>query len=415
MTEFQVDGFRLDFTKGFSNTYHPNSGSESWGSLYDPPRIATLKRIADEVWQVNPGAYMILEHLAENSEETELANYGMMMWGNMNYNYNEATMGYNDGGKSNFAGASYKSRGWENPHLVAYMESHDEERLMFKNLQYGNSSGDYSVKDLNTALDRMKLASAFFFTIPGPKMIWQFGELGYDFSIDYNGRLGKKPIRWDYLQDEWRRDLYDVISALTTLKQYDAFRSTDFTLGVSTSLKRIRINHSSMDVFVIGNFDVSTVTTAANFPQAGTWYDYFTGESIDVSDPAMEMIFAPGEFHIYTTVALPVPQTKIATAVAENTETIELDYQLLQNYPNPFNPETIIPFSLKENSTVSLKVYDLLGREIRILVNAPFAAGSHEIKWDGRDYSGSPVAGGVYFIRIQASEFNAVKKAVLLR
>ncbi|MCA9734644.1 MAG: T9SS type A sorting domain-containing protein [Deferribacteres bacterium] len=413
LTEFQVDGFRLDFTKGFSNTYHPLS--DSWGSLYDPPRIANLKRIAEEVWQVNPVAYMILEHLAENSEETELANYGMMMWGNMNYNYNEATMGYNESGKSNFSGASYQTRGWEEPHLVAYMESHDEERLMFKNLQYGNSSGDYSVKDMNTALDRMKLAGAFFFTIPGPKMIWQFGELGYDYSIDYNGRLGKKPIRWDYLQDEWRRDLYDVWSALTILKQHEAFQSTDFSLGVSTALKRIRIDHSSMDVFVIGNFDVNSTTTAANFQHAGTWYDYFTGVSVDVSDPAMEMTFAPGEFHIYTTVPLPVPETKAATEVAENDATIELEFQLLQNYPNPFNPETSIPFSLKENSYVSLKIYDLLGHEIRALVHAPLAAGSHEITWDGRDSSGSPVAGGVYFIRIQAREFTAVKKAVLLR
>ncbi|MDZ7764853.1 MAG: hypothetical protein U5K00_10550 [Melioribacteraceae bacterium] len=59
-------------------------------------------------------------------------------------------------------------------------------RLMYKNLQYGNSSGDYDITKLNVALQRVKLAGAFFFTIPGPKMIWQFGELGYDYSIDYN-------------------------------------------------------------------------------------------------------------------------------------------------------------------------------------------------------------------------------------
>jgi hypothetical protein len=72
----------------------------------------------------------------------------MMLWGNMNYQYNEATMGYS----SNLSGASYTSRGWTKPHLVAYMESHDEERLMFKNLQYGNSNGDYNIKDIRVAL-----------------------------------------------------------------------------------------------------------------------------------------------------------------------------------------------------------------------------------------------------------------------
>ena len=58
-----------------------------------------------------------------------------------------------------------------------------------------------TLKTLSTAIDRIKLASAFFFTIPGPKMIWQFGELRYDYSINFNGRTGNKPIRWDYYSD----------------------------------------------------------------------------------------------------------------------------------------------------------------------------------------------------------------------
>ena len=89
----------------------------------------------------------------------------MMLWGNHNYDYNEATMGY----PSNFSGISYKNRGWASPNLVGYMESHDEERLMYKNLTYGNSSGSYNIKDIRVALNRMKLAGAFFFTIPGSK------------------------------------------------------------------------------------------------------------------------------------------------------------------------------------------------------------------------------------------------------
>ena len=113
------------------------------------------------------------------------------------------------------------------------MESHDEERLMFKNLTYGNSSGSYSIKNFNVALNRMKLAGAFFFTVPGPKMIWQFGELGYDVSIDFNGRVGEKPVRWNYLGDDRRTNLYKVYAALTKLKtDYEAFSTTNFTLDV---------------------------------------------------------------------------------------------------------------------------------------------------------------------------------------
>ncbi len=186
LTEYKVDGFRFDFTKGFTNT--PGDGS-----AYDASRIAILKRMADHIWSVKPDAFVILEHFAANSEEIELTGYdnGMLVWGNANYNFNEATMGYNETGKSDFSWASWQNRGFTQPGLVAYMESHDEERLMYKNLTYGNVLGDYNIKDLATALDRNKLAAAFFFTLTGPKMIWQFGEFGYDVSIDFNNRVGE--------------------------------------------------------------------------------------------------------------------------------------------------------------------------------------------------------------------------------
>lgn len=78
----------------------------------------------------------------------------------------------------------------------------------------------------------MQQAAAFFFTIPGPKMIWQFGELGFDYSIEYNGRVGNKPIRWDYIEDSERRALYDVYSNLIKLKLGEPiFRATDFTIN----------------------------------------------------------------------------------------------------------------------------------------------------------------------------------------
>ncbi|RKY52138.1 MAG: alpha-amylase, partial [Candidatus Neomarinimicrobiota bacterium] len=192
--KYHVDGYRFDLSKGFTQTY---SGTDVgyWGQ-YDAGRVAILKRMADKIWEVDSSAYIILEHFSDNSEEIDLSNYGMMLWGNGNHNYCEASMGYL--GSSDLSGVNSASRGWSWRHLIGYMESHDEERMMYKNKEYGNSSGTYIIKLEDTALDRIELAAVFFLSIPGPKMIWQFGELGYDYSINDPCRVCNKPIRWDY-------------------------------------------------------------------------------------------------------------------------------------------------------------------------------------------------------------------------
>ena len=309
MEEYRIDGFRFDLTKGFTqkSTYlgtDENGNArydEAGAAAYDAQRIGFLKRMADSIWAFRPGAYVILEHFCDNTEEKELADHGMMLWGNINHAYNEATMGYNESGKSNFSWISYRTRGWNEPHVVGYMESHDEERLMFKNLQYGNSEGAYNIQALPTALERMQLAGAFFFTIPGPKMIWQFGELGYDYSINTGCRVCNKPIRWDYFQETDRKRLYEDWSALIGLrKSLPAFRSDNFDLYVSGSWKRIEINDPSMDIRIIGNFDVVSQPVDPSFSTTGVWYDYFSGDSVDITDPHQKILLEPGQFHLFT-------------------------------------------------------------------------------------------------------------------
>ena len=401
LKEYNVDGFRFDFTKGFTNT--PGDGS-----AFDQSRIDILERMADSIWAFDSTAYVILEHFAPNSEETILANYGMMLWGNMNYQYNEATMGY----VSDLSGASYKSRGWTIPNLVSYMESHDEERLMYKNLQYGNSSGNYNIKDLNTALQRIKLAAAFFFTVPGPKMIWQFGELGYDVSIDDPCRVCNKPIRWDYFDVVTRRNLYKVFSALIHLKEnYDVFKSTDFTTIVTTYAKRINITDPSMDVTIIGNFYVQANNIDPEFQHTGWWYDYFTGDSIYVTNTSEQISLGPGEFHIYTTAKLPTPEQGIIDDVESGGDGQTVyNFSLAQNYPNPFNPSTVIRYSVSSAQLVTLKIYDVLGREVKTLVNEERPSGSYEIEFNASNFSS-----GIYFYQLTAGDFRETKKMILLR
>ena len=88
---------------------------------------------------------------------------------------------------------------------------------------------------------------------------------------------------------------------------------------------------------------------------------------------------------------------------------------LYQNHPNPFNPSTTIRFSLKDRGIVSLAIYDVAGRLVRVLVDDVIESGPHELTWDGKDNAGRGVASGVYFYRLRAGEFTDTRKMVLLR
>ncbi len=375
MNEYKVDGFRFDFTKGFGNNIK-NATTDPWGSNYDADRIRLLKRMADEIWERNPDAIVIFEHLAVNTEEKELADYGILLWGNMNGKYAEAAMGYHDNGKSNLGGISYKSRGWLYPHLVGYMESHDEERVAYKCYLYGNSEGDYNITDTATTLRRLAMNALFFLTVPGPKMIWQFGEMGYDYSIDFNGRLGEKPVKWQYLNDFRRKYLSDFYGALNRLRtENPAFESTDFTLYTGASLKKIVISSETMDVVVLGNFDVVTGSIAPGFTHTGTWYEYFTGQAFEVSDIAANMALEPGEYRLYTDVQLPVPQ--ISTGLPEDPS----GTGPIRVFPNPgrnFN----IEINLDKPGTVALDVYSISGVRVQQLFNGKLPAGPHQFEWE---------------------------------
>ena len=354
LREYKIDGFRFDFTKGFSNVFKSNA-SDNWGSLYDAARIANLKRMADVIWAEKSDAIVIFEHLAENKEEKELANYGILLWGNMNYDYNEMSMGY-AGGKS-IEWGYYKKRGWANNNLMSYMESHDEERQMFKNLKYGNSSGSYNVKSLDVALKRSGAAAAFFFTIPGPKLLWQFGEFGYDISIDEGGRTSEKPIKWEYLDDPDRKLLHDTYAELIGLRdKYDVFTKGEFSWQPNGNFKSIHIANADTSVVIIGNFDVEPGTINPEFQHTGTWYDFFTGGRITVDNVNDEIMLAPGEYHIYTDKKLHAPDVVLGI----NPKTIETT---LSAYPNPTSEYLHIRFEQKQAAN-SWSVINAMGKVV---------------------------------------------------
>jgi 1,4-alpha-glucan branching enzyme len=380
LREYRFDGFRYDLSKGFTQKVSANDGVFA---ARDDSRIAILKRMYDQVRTVDQTAYVILEHFAENAEEKILSDYGMMLWANANGDYRNAAKG----NASNLSGISYKARNFTAPYAIGYMESHDEERLMFDVLQNGRSSAGYNTKDLATALERMKLDAAFFFTIPGPKMIWQFGEIGYDVSIDENGRVGNKPIRWEYLTNPDRLKLYKAYAALAKLKTTQSvFRSSDFTLSVSGLIKNIQIADPSMRVLVLGNFDVAAASVNPNFPIAGKWYDFFTGAEFYVTNTTASLILQPGEFHLFSTVALPRPEAGLvpwASPYANSTVTAteEPGKNGFRLYPNPAENGARISLENDHRGLVELRLHDRTGRQVQsIRLNKPGALLSYDLE-----------------------------------
>ena len=125
LTEYDVDGFRFDLTKGFTqkDTGGDNGDVAAWGR-YDQSRVDILKGYADHIWSVNDNAVVIFEHLSDWDEEEALANHGMQLWRNVNHDYRSAV----NGGTGNF-GNMYSTKPFGG--YVGYMESHDEERLCY--------------------------------------------------------------------------------------------------------------------------------------------------------------------------------------------------------------------------------------------------------------------------------------------
>jgi len=90
-------------------------------------------------------------------------------------------------------------------------------------------------------------------------------------------------------------------------------------------------------------------------------------------------------------------------------------FTLNQNYPNPFNPSTVITYSLATSADVDLVVINVLGQQIRTLVNEYQSSGDHSVVWDGRDQGGNQVASGIYFYRMSAAGAVDTKKMMLLK
>lgn len=409
MTEFNIDGFRWDLTKGFTQNCTNNEGCTN---SYQADRVAILKQYADMQWAIDPDFYIIFEHMGDGSgansahqEEIEWSNYrlsegkGIMLWEKHTGSFNQNTMGY--ASDSNFNNMDFENQGYAAPRAVNFAESHDEERLMFKNLQFGAVSGNYSAKALATALDRTKTLGAVFLTVPGPKMIWQFEELGYDYGINRcedgtyadGCRTNPKPVPFEngYAADPARMAVYNTWSQILNIKRSNpVFSTTTFTVQSGNLTPRLDIWDDSIaltelkNVIVLANFDVTAKTVATNFPLTGTWYNLMDGATI--AGTVESITLQPGEFRIFGNQPAVLNNEQFSAAKASL-------------YPNPANSQ----FSLSLPAQ-KVEVYAVTGQLVKTF--GATAAGS--------SFDVSSLSRGIYMVKI-TDENNAQSTTKLVK
>ena len=393
INEFNIDGFRWDLTKGF--TQNCTASDDTCTNGYQADRVAILKQYADYQWAVDPNQYVIFEHLGVGgsaNEEVEWANYriaegkGIMPWANFNSQFNQLTMGYQD--NSNINNLDFENRGYSAPRVMGYAESHDEERLMYKNLLYGASAGSYNVRTLATALERQKAVGALLFTVPGPKMLWQFGELGYDYGLNYceNGtyntscRTNPKPIpsAIGYTTNDNRTAIYDTWAKILNLRMSnEVFNTTTFTIASGTLTPRIDIWNNNLTendlkaVIVLANFSTGTQTVNTSFSIAGDWYNLMDGTTI--ASTVSTVTLQPGEFRIYGnkpgSLGTQTPQQLTASVL----------------YPNPATNQFYVSTPVNK-----AEVYALTGQLVKTF-------GSNA---NGNSFDVSGLSKGIYLVKI---------------
>ena len=310
LKEYKVDGYRLDLSHGLCS----DKANTSVGNLKDYYQKG--------VKAVSPDAYMILEHWGSSmgTERPQLISEGMLCWNNTTNAYGQTAMGWLKDGDA-FVDASQDG-------YVSYAESHDEERMQYKAKKYGNGT----IKtDKATRLGRVAANVVMNALLDGSHMIWQFEEIGYDYSINCDVdhpnaenssyRCNKKPNpeTLNYFDDADRMAQFVKCAQAIQLRtrimpQVFEGNPTQQVLGSGVSVRNIQWGS---DVLVVANF--SPTTKMPYFLPTSTWYNYYTG----AQQTAASIMLQPGELMIFTgsKVDLPTIPTQFDTGVENITVT----------------------------------------------------------------------------------------------
>ena len=256
MKEYNVDGYRFDLVKGLGTSYP--SGTEA----YNATRVAVMKNLHAAITSVKPNGIHINENLAGVQEENEMAADGELNWANINHNSCQYAMGY--ASDSNLARFDATKDGNRTAYsTVSYAQSHDEERLAYKQIAYGASQVKTDAK-VRTA--RLAQVAVQMLLTPGPKMIWQFEELADAQTTkksDGSNNTDPKIVPWNTISDT------NVADILDTYKQLCNFRTLNPELFINgtltqtgfannfTSNRIIRVTNGEQEVMAFINPSLS--------------------------------------------------------------------------------------------------------------------------------------------------------------
>lgn len=420
--EYKVDGFRWDLTKGF--TQNCTASDDACTNSFQIDRVNILRGYADNQWSHDASSYIIFEHLGTDSEETQWANYrigegkGIMMWDKHTNAYNQNTMGF--AASSNFSRVDYEAHGFTERRAMSYGESHDEERLMYKNITFGNAAGGYDTKNLNNALQRQKAYGAVFLTVPGPKMIWQFAELGYDKSIftcedgvtvNTEGdslpgdcKLSPKPTAFGlgYDTNTDRKSVSDTWAKILELRlSNEVFNTKTFTVESGNLTPRIYIWKETAvsalkNVVILANFTLSPQNIVPDFPYTGNWVNLMDNSTVAVNSTSAPITIEPGGFRIFGNAAA---QALATDETGTNKNNVSL--KLMQNPVT--NGLANLRFTNAKNGTVS--VYHLSGTLVKT-VKLNKENGEETISLNG-------LKSGMYLVQLQSENGVAVTKMIV--
>lgn len=400
--EFKIDGFRWDLTKGFTQAC--SGGDDTCTNAYQADRVAVLKEYADYSWSLDNNHIVIFEHLGTDSEEQQWANYrlgegkGILMWGEMTSKYAELAQGTS--GDKDITRMGHVSRGFTGKRLIGYPESHDKERILYSAFTFGNGSGAFPVNgNLTNTIKRMSAIGAISLLIPGPKMIWHFGDLAHTGSIftcnngsvntDYDTtggdcKLDTKPQpQWtnNWLADTNRSVVYNNWAKMIDLKKNNSVFNANYAIsapGGNNSNVRQRIylfggTGALTNVVILANFSVANLDIVADFPFAGTWYNLMDNSTLSVTNTAMNINIESGGFRIYGN------QTALSS----------IDFNPLVGaglYPNPSSTY----FSIDNSSITKVQIFSMTGQLVKTFEN----------QLVDYQYPISDLTQGMYFVKI---------------
>jgi 1,4-alpha-glucan branching enzyme len=393
INEFKIDGYRWDLTKGFTNDCAPGAGQESCTNSYLASRVAKMKWYADNQWAADPNSLVVFEHLGTGgsaAEEVEWANYnrngeqgGIMQWRKMTDPYANII-------KGNFADLAPVTD--PSNRMIGYAESHDEERVAYKALnEAGQTQGN-----LFKVHQRLPAMGAVLLLVPGPKMIWHFGDLGWERSlftcsngtVQFNDgcKLDTKPQpQWveNWLQDTNRSAVYNAWARMIDMKKTEpVFENGQFAWNFAvTGSPRLDVwtstnpSASLSYVFVRTNFSDNTLNASGGFPFTGTWYNLMDNSTINVTSTNQIISIEPGGFRVYGNAPVTLSNDSFETNLN------------LALYPNPTDGTFSINANLK-----SVEIYSLTGQLVKSFESNNLFTQDH--LYDIRDLNK-----GVYFVK----------------